>query len=94
MATLVEIAGASVIGVGLIIELAGLGMLLIALPKIRKPSPEITTKGTIGDLADLVKQFNALIDKVGVGLGVPLIVMLLGMGLVSIGGSIIGLGKV
>ncbi len=83
--------GTGVVVVGLLLVLVGLVWLARARKSLHASVLEVRTT-PIGDMAELLKQINILIDRVGVALGVSLTVMIFGVVLVGTGSAIIGVG--
>ena len=95
MVTAIALAGISVIVVGELLVLAGMIMLVQALRIAQKTAKDakgqVGVKGVIGDTTKLVEAINKLIDKVGIALGVPLAMIILGLVIIAIGATVAGI---
>lgn len=95
MVALLNVAAGATIGVGLVLIVVGLVFLVRAMLLLQKGltkvSARIGAKGVIGDIASLVTALTDLINKVGVSLGIPLVLIILGIVIVAMGAVIAGM---
>jgi hypothetical protein len=89
--------GIGVVVFGLFLEVFGLVFLVRPLKdaqkKGRDQGGQVKAKGVVPDPGAIMKAIGELTDKIGVALGIPLVIMVFGMFFVGVGAAIIGVSS-